>query len=409
MRRLPRILVLILASAIFAAPAAASGGIVGQWKLDEGQGTTVADSSGNGNNGTLFGNVNWTNGVTGSALDFVDGASGVHISDNSALEPASAVTVSAWIAHASSPGAYRYIVAKGANGCHAASYGLYTGPNGGLEFYISRQQGIVYATSPDAGTRVWDGRWHLAVGTFDGTTLRLYVDGVEAGSGTVYPGNLQYALANSNDLYIGDYPGCSTLGFQGNIDEVTIWNEALTPAQIAAMSPPAGTEGSPPPPGSGIPSRSSSGSGSGSSSGSGHSGSGSGGNPGGTTGTANRPKLSALKITFPRRGRWPMITYTDSQAARSTVQILHQMPGLRHGTRCVAPGAKTGKGAHCMRLLTVTSFARNDRSGHNSVPLAGRLRHTLAPGTYRLVVTPRAHGATGRAAVKQFVVRAPRR
>ena len=65
--------------------------------------------------------------------------------------PANSVTVSAWIERTGSPGAYKYVVAKGGHGCIAASYGLCSGPNGGLQFYVSRGGGTVYARSPDAG------------------------------------------------------------------------------------------------------------------------------------------------------------------------------------------------------------------------------------------------------------------
>ncbi len=407
MRRLSQIAFLILMSAAFAAPAAATTAPVGQWKLNEGQGTQVADSSGNGNNGTLFGDVAWTSGIAGSALDFVDGSSGVKIIDNSVLEPVSTVTVSAWIKQSSSPGGYRYIVAKGATGCSAASYGLYSGPNGGLEFYVSRARGTKYERSPDAGTRVWDGSWHYAVGTFDGTTVRLYVDGAEIGSGTPYPGNIEYLLRSSNDFYIGDYPGCASRGFRGAIDDVTVWNRALTPAEIAAAAAPGGA---------GNPSGSGSGSGSGgaggSSSGSGQGSSGGGGakSGGGTSPSNGHLKVSALTITFARHARWPTINYTDSRSASSNLQIFRGMPGLRHGTRCIPAGSKpVARAARCVRLVRIAHFAHRDRAGRNHVSLAGRLRHPLTPGSYRAVVTPRAGGMTGRSAVKQFVVRTSHR
>jgi hypothetical protein len=63
---------------------------VGQWKLDEGHGATVADGSGNGNPGVLSGGASWVQGVFGPGLAF-DGKSGqVKVTDNLALEPAMA-------------------------------------------------------------------------------------------------------------------------------------------------------------------------------------------------------------------------------------------------------------------------------------------------------------------------------
>ena len=377
--------------AMSASPAAASAGLVGDWKLDEGSGTHVADSSGEGNNGVLSGGVTWVPGRTGVALSFGGATGKVQVPNNSSLEPHSTVTVSAWVKHDGSPGNYRYIVAKGATGCIAASYGLYSGPNGGLEFYVSRSRGTTYNHSPDAGTRVWDGNWHLVVGTFDGTTVRLFVDGVEVRSGTSYPGSLEYLLPNSNELFIGDYPGCETHEFLGVIDDVMVWNRPLTTTEIKALMP---TQGAPTP----------------------HSrpGQGQAG-----TGYASPPaiarlRLSPSKITIGVRGQLvrykhptgATLSYTDTQAARSTLTVLLSEPGVRQGKRCVKPGArKSGRrAARCTRYLSIGSFAHNDRAGRNSFRFNGLPRRKLSPGRYRLVVTPRAHGMVGRTASVAFTV-----
>ena len=212
---------------------------------------TVSDSSGNGNGGVLSGGVSWVGGVFGSALSF-DGSSGqVKVSDNTALEPASTVTVSAWVKQTGTPGDYRYVLAKGANGCVAASYGLYTGPGGGLEFYVAQGRGSIYARSPDAGQSIWDGTWHLAVGTYDGSTIRLYVDGSQVGSGTAWSGNLEYLLPNSNDFYIGNYPGCSDHEFRGAVDDVMVWNRVLGASEIRGLEPAGDPPGQTSPPSGG--------------------------------------------------------------------------------------------------------------------------------------------------------------
>ena len=236
----------VLISAPTASATAASRGVVGEWPLNEGVGTQAADISGSGNNGTLSGGATWVNDGSGSALSF-DGVSGqVKVPNNPSLEPASGVTVQAWVKHTGSPGQYRYVLAKGATGCIAASYGLYTGPNGGLEFYVSRDRGTVYARSSDAGQAVWDGRWHLVVGTFDGDVIRLFVDGAEVGSGITYPGSLEYLLPASNDLYIGSYPGCDQHEFLGFIDDAMVWNRALTPQEVEGVLPEQGSGANPP-------------------------------------------------------------------------------------------------------------------------------------------------------------------
>ena len=204
MARLLRITMgLVLALGAAAAPASASTGLVGQWRLDDGAGTVATDSSGYGDSGTVAGGAAWITSPTGGALDF-NGATGrVQVPDAPQLEPTDGVSVAAWVARKGSPGDYKYIVSKGATGCIAGSYGLYSGPQGGLEFYVSQDQGTQYARSADPGPGVWDGNWHLVVGTFDGDTIRLYVDGREIGSGTPYAGPLSYQLPDSTTSHRG--------------------------------------------------------------------------------------------------------------------------------------------------------------------------------------------------------------
>ena len=88
------------------------------------------------------------------------------------------------------------------------SYGLYTGPSGGLQFYVGSGHGAAFVSSQSISQSIWNGAWHLAVGTFDGSAVHLYMDGLEVGSGSATPGTLGYSLSGSNDLFIGDYPGC---------------------------------------------------------------------------------------------------------------------------------------------------------------------------------------------------------
>jgi hypothetical protein len=223
---------------IVAAPAYADSSLVGDWPFDESGGTTAADISGHGNNGTLSGGVQWVAGHTGTALSF-DGSTGrVQVPDQPSLEPAQ-ITVQAWVKRAGSPGDFKYILGKGASGCQASSYGLYTGANGGLAFYVAADSGLSFARSPDAGAGVWDGNWHLVDGSYDGSTVRLYVDGSQIGTGTAWSNPISYALADSNDLLIGNYPYSNCPGqdfhFNGTVDETKIWQRALSLQEIQAQ------------------------------------------------------------------------------------------------------------------------------------------------------------------------------
>jgi hypothetical protein len=215
-----------------AAPAAADILPVGTWPFNEGKGTTTNDISGHHNNGSLEGLAQWTKGRFADGLSFNGNAAAVKVPDSPVLEPA-AVSVSAWVNSSVNPGNDKYILAKGANACLAASYGLYTGANGGLQFYASSNQGLSWALSPDAGAGVWNGQWHHVVGIYDRSSVRLYVDGRQVGSGTPDTAPIAYGLSTSNDLLIGDYPGCAGLDFNGSIDEVKVFNRAITPLEIS--------------------------------------------------------------------------------------------------------------------------------------------------------------------------------
>jgi Concanavalin A-like lectin/glucanases superfamily len=234
MMRKGRLVTVLVTGALLvaAAPAAANVLPTGTWSFNENGGTVARDTSLAPDNGTLQGGVTWGPGRFRSALSFNGGD--VDIPSSAGFQGAQ-VTVSAWVNSATAPGNFKYIVAKGAEGCLAASYGLYTGANGGLEFYVAGNGGMSWTLSPDAGSGVWDGGWHNVIGTFDGSTVRLFVDGKEVGSGTPYSGSISYGLDTSNDLMVGNYAGCAGLGFSGSIDEVKVFNRAL-PAQEVRLT-----------------------------------------------------------------------------------------------------------------------------------------------------------------------------
>ena len=227
------------------------------------------------------------------------------------------------------PRDFRYVVAKGANGCIAASYGLYSGPDGGLEFYVAQGKGSIYARSPDAGQRAWDGDWHLAVGTYDGSTVRLYLDGVEVGTGTPWPGSLEYLLPSSNDFYIGDYPGCADHEFLGAIDDVAVWNRTLDAGEIGGLLQPGEPTGQPTSPSGGGGGNQGGGTQGGGNQGGGTQGGGTTHTPaataGGTKSNSSTPAIHGLKlsdstVTVDAHGHvisggspGPALSYTESE------------------------------------------------------------------------------------------------
>ncbi len=202
-------------------------GLVSWWPGDGN-----ADDIVGGNNGTLVGGATFVSpGKVGDAFTFSgSGNDYVRVLNNPSLEPTT-ITVDAWVKADVLPLNNRYIVAKGAQGCTAASYAFYTSGRG-LSFYVFN--GSWWKSSPNAGTGIWDRNWHHIAGTYDGSSVRLYVDGAEVGSGTPASISIGYNFTKYNDLLIGKYEGC-LLPFMGDIDEVEIFNRALTASEIQAI------------------------------------------------------------------------------------------------------------------------------------------------------------------------------
>jgi hypothetical protein len=222
-----------------ASTAHASPAVLADWTFDEGSGQVATDASGHGNDGQLGASTGsdtadpaWIDGHSGAhALGF-DGSQYVSIPDSGALEPAH-VAVHAWVRNDGSPGRFRYVLSKGSVGCDRSAYGLYSGWGGGIAFYVSSS--TVYFISPEAPTAtVWDGHWHHVIGSYDGGSVRLWIDGASVGTGTAT--NVGIAYGNgSKGIYIGMYRGSCDLGFNGLIDDVQVWDDP--PAQASAPGP----------------------------------------------------------------------------------------------------------------------------------------------------------------------------
>ncbi|MDX6719509.1 MAG: hypothetical protein QOJ63_1763 [Solirubrobacteraceae bacterium] len=239
----------LLAAAALPTGAAADPSIVGQWRFDELDGQTALDDGPFGLHGQLGASAAIEDadparvpGASGGAIH-LDGTSYVRIADGRRLDVAT-LTVEAVVRAPSSPGSYRYVVSHRSRGCTAGSYGLYTGPGGGIAFYVfDGERYYVSATASPAD--VWDNAWHTVSGTFDGTDVRVFVDGRAVGGAFATPTGTAIEYASMPDTtYVGTYVGTCELPFAGDIDVVRIWSTAQSPAAIAQA---AGTVADKPP------------------------------------------------------------------------------------------------------------------------------------------------------------------
>jgi len=199
-----------------------TSGLVGYWRFEEGSGTTASDSSGNGNSGTLYNSPIWTNGYFGNALgfdgvdDYVNLPSTVQLTNQS-------FTIMSWMKPSSLTGNYQMF---GPTQWNAVGIGLVAGSNqifcqfntGGLNIQSS-------AIVPNTN------QWYHVVCSFDWSTslLSIYVNGTRINSWTATNPSF-----NWNNFYIGSQGPDGNL-FNGTIDEVQVWNRALTASEIYEM------------------------------------------------------------------------------------------------------------------------------------------------------------------------------
>jgi len=223
----------------------ARGGLVGWWKLDEGSGQTAADSSGNGLDGTLT-DAAWTNpgyDGTGWCVE-LNRAGSVNLGNPKALDFGTGDwTVTAWINTTITGTAETErgtVYAKG-------------GDNGGGHRYTvcvgEISSGCVTLTCDDDVTKVQatgstlvnNGEWHLVTGQRQGTTIRVAADGVFDGQNTVAATYNLKGTAQHN-AYLGAITNHTDSSlfkkYKGLIDDVRVYDHALSAAELKALIPP---------------------------------------------------------------------------------------------------------------------------------------------------------------------------
>jgi len=200
-------------SARYTQDTAIRNGLVAHYKMDEGAGNKTTDSSGHVNTGTLTG-CTWQACNGGYALYFNGTGNEVDCGNGSSLNISSAVTSVAWICPditqtVSEP----TIVGKGQN---------YTST-----YYMNQLYSYITASDNDVNfTKVpmLHGSWHHVATTFDGTCIKMYVDGMLWAKKKAI-----CAIKTSTDtLKIG-------YNFKGYIDDVRIYNRAISASEAAAL------------------------------------------------------------------------------------------------------------------------------------------------------------------------------
>ena len=209
--------------------------LVGNWKFDDGAGDVATDKSGNGNHGTLVGGSNWVAGIIGSgALSFDSGDGFVEIAHDASLDLPDALTIAAWV-NLGDLSTYYFVVHKGPSGTagnnYPGNFALRTEVNSGrLQLLHQTSEGQTFATY-NSDLTVTAGQWHHVAATLvkDGP-VNLYIDGVP--TGTTDPSQT-FGVLNKASVKIGGRTDSYSF-WKGEIDDVQIYNHALTMEEIQA-------------------------------------------------------------------------------------------------------------------------------------------------------------------------------
>ncbi len=176
--------------------------------LDEGSGKTANDDSGNGNVGVIE-RATWITGIAGSALEFDGEFDTMYVNNTDILNSVNSVTIACWIKVNEATTQKSIVKTNGFKLFHEGDY---------IGLAIS-----VPATNNASGLITYD-VWTQITGTYDGTDIKFYIDGVLMETKN-WPGTMSLGVEM---LVIAFDNYC----WKGAIDEVCVWNKALTAEEV---------------------------------------------------------------------------------------------------------------------------------------------------------------------------------
>ena len=213
--------------AISATEVAQMFGLIGQWKLNQGSGTTANDSTVFARSGTLTGTANWSSDCSGTGNFDFQWSQYFTVANTTDFQPTGMVSFSAWIKGDTwgSGSSANAIVRKGD-----------TNPNN-FGFQVSDGRVELLLDGNDAAgirgnTVLNTGQWYHVAATWDGTTAKIYVNGVldnSPGTGKAAP-----IGTDTRPVYLGGRPGADY--FDGMIRDIRMYNRPLLATEVVELS-----------------------------------------------------------------------------------------------------------------------------------------------------------------------------
>ncbi len=209
-------------------------GLVGYWSFNDGSGTKATDFSGQSHVGTLTNIASpatatsgWADGKVARALAF-DGTDDFVTGSMSGFNTGtSARTIAGWIKMTDTSSVkVPFVYGSCGSGNDGKAFGVYLSSSEVLNFWGCGTAD--FSTGVTVSTDVWH---HIAV-TYDGTNVKVYVDGAQAGATTARTlgvGSAAWVAGSDGSVDTADYP------FAGSIDEVRVYTRALSQSEVASL------------------------------------------------------------------------------------------------------------------------------------------------------------------------------
>ena len=225
------------------------GGLSANWLFSEGSGKTVADSSGNGNTGTLVNSPLWVSGLAGhNALEF-SGSSAVTAGYVSVPNSAtladqglgSNITICAWVKRSSaSLGKYCSIIAKAVpgDGAYHRNYELIFDTGNHILFVFGNSAGTSWEMYSSAAVFADTANWHFYSVTYTygaASSCTLYMDGVPVAGGWVAGNGSDAPASTSGGPVLIGIDGAGTVSYGNIYDDISIYNGVLSASQVLTL------------------------------------------------------------------------------------------------------------------------------------------------------------------------------
>ncbi len=228
--------VLVLANA---AAAAADPSLAAWWRYDEISGTAAADSSGNGNDGAVLGNPTWTAGQVRGAIHLDGTGDYIEVPPSPTLNTIGGViTATAWVLLEDTSTVHIALAKCYNNSTHTSpyfSYGLHVLANGTPRFWLSTANNN-QAFAQGAAQLVKSNQWYHMAGVYDGSQLRLYLNGAVVATANA-SGNIKEF---TTVLRMGTNGGL-TEPWVGSLDDIRVYKRVLSVDEVLAVMAGAGS------------------------------------------------------------------------------------------------------------------------------------------------------------------------